>query len=91
MFGGLLDAGIMRFMVVTDDLSSQRLSATIEATPAKRANYTNYKRSMFDLCSQHARKTNWADFVLAMRNKVVRFKEVDQDEWEQLLNSVLGA
>ena len=57
----------------------------------KQADDTNYKRSVFDLCSQHARKTDWAEFVPAMRNKVVRFKVVDQDEWEHQLNSVLEA
>ena len=184
VFGELLDAGRMRFMVVTDDLSFHRLPTTIEAPPAKQANRedgapyqhnlfdwtaeddlnglenkvatyldrqerlffwyrnrarkdyyvqgwqrgriyadfivtlqpdeadssdafhqvyvletkglhlkqaddTNYKRSVFDLCSKHARKTDWAEFVPAMRNKVVRFKVVDEDEWEQQLNTVL--
>lgn len=53
------------------------------------ADDTKYKRSVFDLCSKHARKTDWAEFVPAMRNKVVRFKVVDQDEWEHQLNTVL--
>ena len=51
---------------------------------------TNYKRSVFDLCSQHAKKTDWADFVPAMRNKVVRFEVVDEDEWEQRLNAMFA-
>lgn len=184
VFGELLDAGLMRFMVVTDDLSFHRLPTAIEAPPAKQANRedgapyqhnlfdwtaeddlnglenkvatyldrqerlffwyrnrarkdyyvqgwqrgriyadfivtlqpdeadssdafhqvyvletkglhlkqaddTKYKRSVFDLCSKHARKTDWAEFVPAMRNKVVRFKVVDQDEWEHQLNTVL--
>ena len=55
----------------------------------KQADDTNYKRSVFDLCSKHARKTDWAEFVPAMRNKVVRFKVVDEDEWEHQLNTVL--
>ncbi len=55
----------------------------------KQADDTKYKRSVFDLCSKHARKTDWAEFVPAMRNKVVRFKVVDEDEWEHQLNTVL--
>ena len=184
VFGELLDSGLMRFMVVTDDLSFHRLPAAIETPPAKRVNRedgapyqhnlfdwtagddlnglenkvatyldrqerlffwyrnrarkdyyvqgwqrgriyadfivtlrpdeansndpfhqvyvletkglhlkqaddTTYKRSVFDLCSKHARKTDWAEFVPAMHNKVVRFKVVDEDEWEQQLNTVL--
>ena len=50
----------------------------------------NYKRSVFDLCSQHAKRTDWADFVPAMRNKVMRFEVVDEDEWEQRLNAMLA-
>ncbi len=52
---------------------------------------TAYKRSVFDLCSKHARKTDWAEFVPAMRNKVVRFEIVDEEEWQQRLNAMLAA
>ena len=51
---------------------------------------TEYKRSVFDVCSEHARKTNWADFVPAMRNKVMRFEIVDEEEWEHRLNAMLA-
>ena len=51
---------------------------------------TDYKRGVFDLCSEHAAKRNWADFVPAMRNKVVNFEVVDEDEWERRLNSMLA-
>ena len=49
-----------------------------------------YKRSVFDICSAHAKKTDWADFVPAMRGKVVRFEVVDEDEWEQRLNAMFA-
>ena len=52
---------------------------------------TEYKRSVFDICSEHARKTDWANFVPAMRGKVMRFEIVDEDEWEQRLNDMLAA
>ena len=51
---------------------------------------TEYKRSVFDLCTEHARKKDWAEFVPAMRDRVIRFKVVDEDEWQQRLNAVLG-
>ena len=51
---------------------------------------TEYKRSVFDVCSEHARKADWAEFVPAMRNKVMRFEIVDEDEWEHRLNAMLA-
>ena len=51
---------------------------------------TAYKRSVFDLCSQRARKTDWAEFVPSMRNRVLRYEIVDEEEWEQRLNTLLA-
>ncbi len=51
---------------------------------------TRYKRSVFDTCSELAKKTDWAELVPAMRNKVARFEIVDEDEWEQRLNAMLA-
>ena len=51
---------------------------------------TTYKRSVFDVCSEHASKKDWAEFVPAMRNKVMRFEIVDEDEWERRLNAMLA-
>ncbi len=50
---------------------------------------TEYKRSVFDICSDHARKADWAQFVPAMRSKVVRFEVVDEEEWQARLNGML--
>ena len=55
-----------------------------------RSEDTDYKRSVFDVCSEHARKADWAEFVPAMRNKVMRFEIVDEEEWEQRLNALLA-
>ena len=52
---------------------------------------TAYKRSVFDICTEHASKKDWAELAPAMRNKVVRFEIVDEDEWEQRLNAMLAA
>ena len=55
----------------------------------KAAEDTEYKRSVFDICGEHARKTDWAEFVPAMRSKVMRFEVVDEDEWQARLNGML--
>jgi len=55
----------------------------------KGAEDTEYKRSVFDICSEHARKADWAEFVPAMRTKVMRFEVVDEDEWQARLNGML--
>ena len=50
---------------------------------------TEYKRSVFDICSEHARKADWAEFAPAMRSKAMRFEVVDEDEWQARLNGML--
>lgn len=45
---------------------------------------------MFDVCSEHAKKTDWATFVPAMRDKVMRFEVVDEGEWEQRPNAMFA-
>ena len=52
---------------------------------------TTYKRQVFDFCSEHAAKKDWAEFVPAMRGKIVNFEVVDEDEWEKRLNAMLAA
>ena len=52
---------------------------------------TTYKRSLFHICSEQAKKTDWSAFVPAMRNKVVRFEVVDEGEWEKRLNSLFAS
>ena len=55
----------------------------------KGADDTDYKRSVFDICGEHARKADWAEFAPAMRSKVMRFEVVDEDEWQARLNGML--
>lgn len=52
---------------------------------------TNYKRSVFDICNEHAHKAKWAEFVPAMQDKRLRFEVVDEKEWEARLNDLLLA
>lgn len=51
---------------------------------------TSYKRSVFDLCNEHARRTEWAEFVPAMRGRPTRFEVVDEKEWRQRLTALLA-
>ena len=44
----------------------------------KQAADTAYKRSVFDICSEHARKADWAEFVPAMSKIGMRFEIVDE-------------
>ena len=52
---------------------------------------TAYKRSVFDICSEHARKADWAEFVPAMSQVGMRFEIVDEEEWERRLNAMFAA
>ena len=54
----------------------------------KQAEDTAYKRSVFDICSEHARKADWAEFVPAMSQIGMRFEIVDEEEWERRLNAI---
>ena len=51
---------------------------------------TEYKRSVFDVCSEQARKADWAELAPAMKDTVMRFEVVDEEEWERRLNAMLG-
>lgn len=51
---------------------------------------TNYKRSVFNVCTEHAKKREWSELVPAMQNKTMRFEIVDEDEWQARLNELLA-
>ena len=54
----------------------------------KQAAATTYKRSVFNICSEHPRKADWAEFVPAMNKIGMRFDIVDEEEWERRLNAM---
>ena len=56
----------------------------------KQAADTEYKRSVFNTCSELASQREWAEFAPAMRDRVVRFEVVDEDEWQHRLNAMLA-
>ncbi len=50
---------------------------------------TNYIRKMFDICTRQAKSRNWTDLGLEMKDKVLRFEVLAEDEWEAKLNDIL--
>ena len=73
-----------------DDEFHQVFVVETKGLHLKDSDDTDYKRRIFDICSEHAAKADWADFVPAMRGKIVNFEVVDEDEWEKRLNQVLA-
>ena len=72
-----------------DDGFHQVFVVETKGVHLKASEDTEYKRSVFDICSEHARKADWAEFAPAMRSKVLRFEVVDEDEWQARLNEML--
>lgn len=50
---------------------------------------TDYIRKMFDICTLEAKSRNRAELGLAMRDKVIRFELLTEEEWEAKLNEML--
>ena len=74
-----------------DDDFHQVFVVETKGVHLKASEDTEYKRSVFDICSEHARRADWTEFVPAMRTKVLRFEVVDEDEWQARLNGMLFA
>ena len=73
----------------SDDDFHQVFVVETKGVHLKAAADTEYKRSVFDICSEHARKADWAEFVPAMQNRQMRFEVVDEDEWQARLQRML--
>ena len=52
---------------------------------------TDCKRSVFDICTEHASRKDWAELAPVMRGMAICFEIVDEDEREQRLNAMLAA
>jgi len=52
---------------------------------------TDYKRKMFSICTKEAESRTWAELGPAMKDKVIRFEVLAEDEWEAKLNQMLQA
>ena len=55
----------------------------------KAAKDTEYKRSVFDICNERARRADWAEFAPELRSKVMRVGIVDEVEWQACVNRML--
>jgi type III restriction enzyme len=52
---------------------------------------TDYKRKTFSLCTREAKSRTWSELGLVMKDKVLRFEVLAEDEWEAKLNEMLQA
>jgi type III restriction enzyme len=50
---------------------------------------TSYKKSVFALCNEHAKRKKWFELAPTMRDKDITYEVVFQDEWEKRLNQLL--
>ena len=71
-----------------DDAFHQVFVLETKGLHLKQAADTAYKRSVFDICSEHAKKADWAEFVPAMSRIGMRFEIVDEEEWGRRLNAM---
>ena len=52
---------------------------------------TDYIRKVFNICTRQAKSRNWNELGLEMKDKVLRFEVLSEDEWEAKLNEMLVA
>ncbi len=50
---------------------------------------TKYTRKLFHICTQQAKSRNWNELGLQMKDKILRFEVLPEDEWEARLNQML--
>jgi type III restriction enzyme len=50
---------------------------------------TKYKKKVFSICTKEAETKSWVELGAAMKNKVIRYEVLAEDEWEAKLNSML--
>ena len=72
-----------------NDNSHQVFVVETKGVHLKEAEDAGYKRSIIDLCSGHAHRTDWIESATPCRTKVGRFEFVDEDEWQTQLNGIL--
>lgn len=50
---------------------------------------TDYIRRVFDLCTKQAEARNWGELGSQMKDKILRFEVLAEDEWQAKLNEIL--
>jgi len=56
----------------------------------KDADRTVYTRKLFDLCTRQAKARHWTDLGQEMKDKVLRFEVLGEDDWRGKLNGLLA-
>ena len=51
---------------------------------------SKYKKSVFGVCNEHAKRKTWNDLAPTMKQKEITYEIVFQDEWEKKLNELLA-
>jgi sulfur relay (sulfurtransferase) DsrF/TusC family protein len=44
---------------------------------------------VFDICTRQAESRSWTELGLRMKDKVLRFEVMDEDEWQARLNEMM--
>lgn len=55
----------------------------------KDADRTKYIESVFNVCTKKAQSRSWSELGLGMKDKVLSFEVLAEDEWEAKLNALL--
>jgi len=55
----------------------------------KDSDRTVYTRKLFDICTQQAELRNWNELGLQMKDKILRFEVLPEDDWKAKLNELL--
>ncbi len=55
-----------------------------------RSDDTEYKRSIFDICNEHAQKVGWAKLAPKMKDVELSYRVLDEKHWEASLNAMLS-
>ncbi len=51
---------------------------------------TQYIRKVFDICTKQAESRDWNELGLEMRDKILKFEVLAEDEWQAKLNVMLS-
>ncbi len=51
---------------------------------------TEYIRKVFDICTQQAQARKWSELGVKMKDRVLRFEVLAEDEWQAKLNQFLA-
>ncbi len=50
---------------------------------------TDYISKVFNICTREAKSRNWTELGIGMKEKVLRFEVLSEDEWQAKLNEIL--